>query len=122
MKNLGQRGIKETRERYRVLYDEFCNWVTVRDLGRLLEIAELSTNRPICLTTQAYIQWLYDEDRPISDGRYAVAAVQHFQSHLRGRFKLPWDSIREWQLLEPGLPRTPILPSVVHAAAVLCAV
>lgn len=121
-RDLQRRGTPTTRNRYQKLYDECAVFLATRNLGELPVLAESWTTRQIAECLVAFAQHLFDEDRPISDARFAVAAVQWKHSHLRGNLKLPWTSVREWQLLEPGLPRIPLPGSVVRAAVSLACV
>lgn len=119
--SLLQGGIPETLDRYNRKMDEFQSWLSVRDWDHLDVLVNLPSTRTIADVTGAYVQWLFEEERPISDARYTVAALQHRYPHLKGMLRIPWGAVREWQLLEPGLPRIPLPSAVLHACAVLAA-
>ena len=75
--DLSRRGTATTKARYDHLIRVFSAWASARDPGTAEELVEHWSPRVLTECLMAYIQWLYDDDRPISDARWTVAAIGH---------------------------------------------
>ena len=93
---------------YRKRVESFAAWLRVSCQLSLTTLLWFTDARPAAAYLAAYVQLLYDEGETVSAARYTVAGLQYFFKYLRHRLQAPWSAIREWQILEPGLPRVPM--------------
>ena len=79
------------------------------DLDGLLEASPQAIDAVLI----AYVQWLYNEEAPISWGRMALAAIQLVRLRLRGELRGAWAALRHWQRQDEQQTRVPIPPDVL---------
>eukprot|EP00971_Amphidinium_carterae_P128338 2542477-Amphidinium_carterae.1 len=66
----------------------------------------------------SYMQYLYNEDKPLSAGLETLAAIQAFHPRSVGTTPRAWKTVREWKRTQPLSIRAPLPLSVLLAMTV----
>ena len=66
-----------------------------------------------------YIQYLYNNDKPVSHGKELLNHLVRRNRELRPFLRDAWRSITEWDTLEPGTSRHPMPEGVLLASVVV---
>ena len=103
---------RATQAKYAQMYQAANSWLIDSDLPSVAVLAggDLAVASEV-LT--AYLQFMYNENRPFSHATFTLAAIQYFHRRMWGNLKGAWAAVRTWKVAEPGELRSPV-PALVR--------
>ena len=108
-----------TAGRYNQAVSDFTQWLGSNACGSLPDFAAHDIHT-VNIVLQAYVQFLCNTQRPLSQARNTLAGFQFFFPPFKGNLGVAWSALKEWSLQVPHETHTPMGESVVRAAAVTC--
>eukprot|EP00971_Amphidinium_carterae_P133606 2646129-Amphidinium_carterae.1 len=115
--NLRDSVLPVTALRYSQRVDHLASWLYDH---HGVELSSLVQNvDQLVPLLQQYLQWMYEQDYPVSHGSWCLAGLQYRWPELVGRLRGAWKSQSQWQRVMPSRVRTPIPLEVMLAMCTL---
>ncbi len=104
--DLRQGVARVTVGRYGKMHHELQVWLLESGLTPMgvLAVGDLGA---VSEVLTAYLQHVFNDNRPYSHAPYTMAAVPYFHRRLWGQLRGTWAAVKTWETAEPGELRAP---------------